>query len=86
MAVLLPRRFPPSTAGTDLTTHRADASEDGPGSGKAAMPLHTGPALPGMSSAPPSVTWSPAARAVVVCTYDEVRCGAGVQCCPGTAG
>jgi hypothetical protein len=27
------------------------------------------PALPMMSSAPPSVTWSPAARVVVVCRY-----------------
>lgn len=46
MAVLLPRRFPPSTAGTDLTTHRAEASTDGPGSGEAARPLHMIPALP----------------------------------------
>lgn len=69
MAVLLPRRFPPSTAGTDLTTHRAVASTDGPGSGEAARPLHMSPALRRMSSAPPSVTWSPAARVVVVRAY-----------------
>lgn len=38
MAVLLPRRFPPSTAGADLTTHRAEASTGGPGSEEAARP------------------------------------------------
>lgn len=69
MAVLLPRRFPPSTAGTDVTLHRAEASTDGPGSGEAARPLHMSPALPRMSSATPFVTWSPAARVVVVCRY-----------------
>jgi hypothetical protein len=69
MAVLLPRRFPPSTAGTELITHRAEASTAGPGSGGGARPLHMSPALPRMSSAPPSVTWSPAARVVVVCRY-----------------
>ncbi len=69
MAVLLPRRFPPSTAGTDLTTHRAEASTGGSGSGEAARPLRMSPALPRMSSAPSSVTWSPVARVVVVCTY-----------------
>lgn len=66
MAVLLPRRFAPSTAGTDLTTHRAEASTDGSGSAEAARPLHMSPAQPRMSPAPQSVTWSSAARVVVV--------------------
>ncbi len=72
MAVLMPRRFPPSTLETDLTTHRAEASTDGPDTGEAARPLHMSLALSRMSSAPLSANVARAQRGASARTASHV--------------